>query len=503
MDTALLGGRLLLAAVFLIAGIAKVADRPGSRQALVDFGVPGPLAGPLGVLLPLCELAVGATLLPAASAWWSALGGLTLLLIFIAGIGLNLALGRRPDCRCFGQIASGPIGWPTLARNGMLAGAAGLVVWQGPGPELGDWIGGLTVQLEPGSALGLIAIALLVAQAFFLMLLLRQHGRLLLRVDELEARLGSGAPAAAPGTATAVGLPVGSPAPAFTLAGVYGETLTLDALRAAGKPLVLVFTDPHCGPCNGLMPDVGRWQKAHAGNLTVTVLSRGALEANRAKSVEHGLATMLVQQGDEVADAYEARATPSAVLVRQDGTIGSPVALGADAIRNLVAGVVGGPALAPSAVPAVAAQPSPNGAPAAAAPPVAAGIAVGQPAPAVKLPDLDGRGVDLADFLGSQTLVLFWNPGCGFCQQMLPDLKMWESKRRKRSPKLLVVSTGDVETNRAQGLKSPVVLDQGFIVGSAFGSNGTPMGVLIDAEGRVASHLAVGAQAVFELVNGR
>ena len=31
------------------------------------------------------------------------------------------------------------------------------------------------------------------------------------------------------------------------------------------------------------------------------------------------------------------------------------------------------------------------------------------------LPDLFGRPVSLASFRGSKTLLLFWNPGCGFC----------------------------------------------------------------------------------------
>ncbi len=34
--------------------------------------------------------------------------------------------------------------------------------------------------------------------------------------------------------------------------------------------------------------------------------------------------------------------------------------------------------------------------------------------------------MELEDFRGEETMVLFWNPGCGFCQQMLPDLKAWE-----------------------------------------------------------------------------
>jgi hypothetical protein len=49
------------------------------------------------------------------------------------------------------------------------------------------------------------------------------------------------------------------------------------------------------------------------------------------------------------------------------------------------------------------------------------------------------------------------------------------------------------------GLRSTVVLDQNFSVGSAFGASGTPSGVLIDLKGKVASEVAVGAPAVLAL----
>jgi protein-disulfide isomerase len=96
-------------------------------------------------------------------------------------------------------------------------------------------------------------------------------------------------------------------------------------------------------------------------------------------------------------------------------------------------------------------------------------------------------------------LVVFWNPGCGFCQQMLPDLKEWEANPPEGAPKLLLVSAGTEEANREMGLISPVVLDQNFAIGREFGAGGTPSAVLVDAAGRVASEVAVGAPAVLEL----
>ena len=130
------------------------------------------------------------------------------------------------------------------------------------------------------------------------------------------------------------------------------------------------------------------------------------------------------------------------------------------------------------------------------------GAKVGTPAPVLKLPDLTDKIIDLADFQGSPILVLFWNVNCGFCQQMLPELKAWESHPPANAPKLLVVSTGSVEANRAMGLSSLTVLDQTFIAGQAFGVTGTPTAVLVDSLGNIASEIAVGAPAVMALANG-
>lgn len=63
MEVTLLSARLLPALVFLVASVAKLADRAGSRQALMDLGVLALIATPLKIVLPLAELAVAATLL--------------------------------------------------------------------------------------------------------------------------------------------------------------------------------------------------------------------------------------------------------------------------------------------------------------------------------------------------------------------------------------------------------------------------------------------------------
>jgi peroxiredoxin/uncharacterized membrane protein YphA (DoxX/SURF4 family) len=505
----LLVARLLLAAVFTLAGVAKLADRDGSRQAIVDFGVPSALAAPLGLLLPLAELAVAATLLPASTAWWGALGALALLSVFVVGISVNLARGRTPDCHCFGQLHSAPAGWKTLARNGVLAAVAGFVLWEGfdgAGPSALAWLGILTTAQLLGLLGGVVVLVLLAGQWVFLVHLLRQNGRLLVRLEAVEATLAEGGSVAPSQNGTALhqaeGLPVGSTAPDFVLSGLHGETLTLEALRSSGKPVMALFTDPGCGPCNAMLPDVGRWQEEHAQKLTLALVSRGEVEENKTKAQEHGLTNVLLQKDWEVSQSYEVRGTPSAVLISPDGKITTPVSGGVEGIRGLLSYAVGERTQLPMQPqqPQAQGQPCPNcGKVHAAAPTVPAAQRVGEEAPEVKLPDLEGNTVQLADFRGEETLVLFWNPGCGFCQQMLPDLKEWEATSSGGAPRLVVVSAGSEEANREMGLASPVLLDQQFATGRAFGASGTPSAVLVDAEGKVASEVAVGAPAVFEL----
>src|SRR5690242_18619960 len=103
-NIALLIARLLLAAVFGIGGLGKLVDQRGARQTLIDFGIPTAVGGALGALLPVCELAVAVALIPTMTAWWGCIGALALLCLFLVGISFNLARGRRPNCRCFGQL---------------------------------------------------------------------------------------------------------------------------------------------------------------------------------------------------------------------------------------------------------------------------------------------------------------------------------------------------------------------------------------------------------------
>jgi thiol-disulfide isomerase/thioredoxin/uncharacterized membrane protein YphA (DoxX/SURF4 family) len=467
MQTMLLLIRILLAAVFAVAGVAKLADLPGSRKAVEDFGVPVGAAGAIGALLPLAELTAAVALLFAATAWAGALGATALLLGFCAGIGNVIRRGEEVDCHCFGQLQSSTAGPKTLARNLGLAAGAAFVVAAGAGdagPGAFGWLGELDTAEAIALATAVLGLAAVASGARFGLGLLRQNGRLLLRVEALEAALRTGEPLAGPVDPNAAGLPVGAPAP------VYAE-----GLLEPGRPLLVLFTDENCGPCREMAPTVERWRTEHASRLTIETI-----------------------EGDrEVFAAFEVVPTPSAVLVAADGRIASAVESGEQNITGLLDRALARPTVVQVAAAAPGASPAPM------APAAPAAPAMGSRAPEIELPDLDGNPVELASFRGRDAVVMFWNPGCGFCRDMLADLREWEADPPSGAPQPVLISSGGADANREMGLRSPIVLDEAMAAMHAFGATGTPMAVRIDARGRVASELAVGAPAVWsQLRNG-
>lgn len=496
MDDILLLLRLVIALVFFVAGITKLLDLEATADAVEQFGAPKGGIGYLSVALPITELVTAALLLVATTAWIGALASLGLLAIFTSAIGINLARGKQPDCHCFGQLQSKPISYKTVIRNLILIGLTAVLVAQGQGntgPSISHWFRSLTLVETVAVFTGIVLIAFLAFESWMLLHLFRQNGRLMLRMDALEAAQGGGLiPRTEMVAAHHNGPALGSMAPTFELPDLKENQVSLSNLLERGKSLMLIFSDPGCGPCNALLPDIARWQTDHGNRLSIALISRGTVEENESKSVEFGISNILLQTDREVAIAYEAHGTPMAVILNPDGTIGSSVVGGSEVIAGLVGNAVGVPNVIPH-------QNGHNGNGHHHAPPMPAWVKIGDPAPQFELPDLDGNLVRLEDFKGKETLLLFWNPGCGFCTQMLDELKSWEANKPEDAPELVVISTGDRETNVAQGFQSTVVLDS-FTIALMYGGTGTPSGILIDSNGRVYSDLAIGSQALFSLV---
>lgn len=312
--------RVALSAVFGIAGVTKLLDQRGTREAVRNFGAPEPLAPALAVILPFVELGIAAGLLFSYSLWWSALAGLLLLTLFVVAISVNLARGNTHDCHCFGQLYSRPLGWSTLARNAVFAIGAVFLLWQMPS-ELSVGIIQTLAQLNTvqwlfvAAAIGTAVVGLLMLQ--------RRHKR--------KTAAASG---------QSLGLPLDSVAPSFELPAYEGGTRSLQQLLDYGKPVLLIFTNPNCSPCVLLFKEIKEWQQAHNERLTIALISLGTIKENFVNVARNRLGQVLLQQKLEVGEKYGALVTPTAVLVNTDGKIASHVAAGADEIRQLLDNVL-------------------------------------------------------------------------------------------------------------------------------------------------------------------
>jgi peroxiredoxin len=135
------------------------------------------------------------------------------------------------------------------------------------------------------------------------------------------------------------------------------------------------------------------------------------------------------------------------------------------------------------------------------------GLPAGAPAPEFELPDLAGQRHALASFRGRKTLLIFFNPGCGFCSQMAPELARLPVDGAGGRPVPVVITTGDLERNRqlvdGHAISCRVLVDAQRDTAARYAADGTPTGYLVDEAGRIASPLAVGAQALLDLADGR
>jgi peroxiredoxin len=466
--------RLLLALVFAVAGTSKLVDRAGTRTALRDFGVPQLLLPSVALALPLVELVVAALLIPAPTAVIGAAAALVLLLTFAAVLAAAVARGRAPACHCFGQLHSSPASWKTVARNLGLAGLAALGLAGAsvaPDASAVAWAADAGL-LALALVVGACAVAALVAAgAFALFTLLRSYGRVLVRLERLEAAMNA---AGFEIDTARPGIEPGTEAPWFVAPTTSGSGVSRDDLLAPELPLLLLFTSPHCGPCAELLPDAARWQQELDGRLTVAFASAGTPDAVRSEATEFGLEPVLVDEDGALARSFGVPGTPAAVLIAPEGRVASRTAVGRDEIVALLELARG-----------VEVEEW--------------GLPVGSTAPDVVLPRLDGSSVSFASFHGRDTLLLFWNPACGFCRSLRQDVRALEETAKKTGLRLVVVSSGELEATRAEDFTSTVLLDPDHTAGSALGAGGTPMAVLIDAEGRIASPVVAGGEAVLEL----
>jgi methylamine dehydrogenase accessory protein MauD len=337
MDGVLLAVRLLLAATFLVAALAKVLDRAGTRRSAEQLGAPAALAPVVATALPAIEVVVAVALIPTATAWAASLAAVAMLLAFTGAVANAVARGTEAECHCFGRVSAEPVGWGTLARNVTLLASAGFVVVAGfddAGASATAWIGDLSA-LDGVLVAGVAVLAAGVAvNATFLFQLFRQNGRLLAEMAELREKTGL-----RPDPPE-----VGEPVPSFTLPGLRDQMVTLDDLLADGRGLLLLFTSPDCSACEPLLPRIGSLDEAQ-GDLQPVMLSLGSPDEVRVKAAEHGIDPVLMIPDFELPRSLGITGSPGAIVVDADGRVASAPALGSGKVGELLSAWTGPPEL--------------------------------------------------------------------------------------------------------------------------------------------------------------
>jgi len=489
MDSALLVLRLALAAVFAIAAIGKITDRPGSEKAFAEFGLPEITIRPMAYFLPVLELCIAIALVFVEVSWFAALAGSTLFLVFTLGMLYQMARGNAPDCHCFGQIHSQPVSILTVLRNVvLLAMALGLVV-------AGRANQGLNVA---GSSqdfmqflIGIVMVGLLAAVVHFLKKISEQQTQIMRRIELIELVGGDGGSVEREDIAHPhEGLPVGAIFPDFELPDLDGKLISLTDIKIQKKPLLFLFVSPTCNPCKALVPEFEKWEIELKGKVQFVYLSNGDAEENLAKFGGNSKKLILLQKSREVADSVNAQWTPTAILVDAGGRLASHATAGDSAIRSLIDQIKTSN-LDKEFTHFTNGHNHANT------------NKVGSVVPDFSVEDIKGRTINSDYFLGRKTLVAFWSLTCPHCTAMMEELREWDMLKGKDDPALVVFSDGTKNELEEFALDSPIVVDTGHKTSAGFGMFGTPSAVLVNENGKIISETATGSRNIWSLVGNR
>jgi peroxiredoxin len=335
--------------------------------------------------------------------------------------------------------------------------------------------------------LGLLLVGVL-SMAWSLLHVVRQHGRLLLRVEALEARIWTDE---VPGQAELAGLLPATLFPPFLLPSLDNGEVALEQFR--GERVLLVHWSPDCGYCRQIAPDLARLQEGLRKRKTKLVLvSYGSPEANRTLVEEHGLTCRVLLQPDRATvEGFAHMGTPVAYLLDEKGRIAKPVAVGARDVPELAAHAAGHHSRLQTERPMSESRIEREG------------LKAGTPAPPFELPTLRGETASLAEQRGRRVLLVFSDPDCGPCESVLPELARLHRERRSDGLEIIMVSRGALEENRrkaeAFGIDFPVVLQSGWKLSKKYGIFATPIAFLINEEGVIERDVARGPSEILSL----
>jgi peroxiredoxin len=336
--------------------------------------------------------------------------------------------------------------------------------------------------------------------------LVRQNGRILLRLEAIEKNLGRHSAAKPQKAARAPeGLPLGGAAPDFELPDLGGVRHKLSDFR--GKDLLLIFFNPKCGFCTKMAADLAALAAEGGPDWAVPiVVTTGDANENQKLASQFGIrCVVLLQQEMEVAKSYRAQGTPMGYRIDRQGRIASELAVGGQALLELVD-------RKPAELPAHYAKQNGsvhNGKGKQPDPSLArsklnrSGLKAGTVAPEFRLPCVSGGELALADFRGRRVLLVFSDPDCGPCDELAPLLQ--ELHVERPDLQVLVISRRDAEATSAKaeslGLTFPILMQRQWEVSKEYGMFATPIGYLIDDQGIVANDVAVGVAPILALAD--
>ena len=489
MDIFLLILRLVLAGVFGLAAISKAFDMQGSVKAFADFGVPTGFRKPLAYILPALEFAVAVALLFTKISWYGGLGANALLLIFVAGMLYQFAKGNAPDCHCFGQIHSEPVGVSSIVRNIALLIPAGILSVQGRAEQ------GLSISSTPQEVLtlsiGVTVVSLVLIAILYLRSLTEQHAKILRRLEVMDLiEKGSTTVERDAIGHPREGLPFGALVPEFAAKDLDGKTVTLREIKSYGLPVLFLFVSPTCTPCKAMGPEIDEWEAEFKDRVKFVFVTELTAEENRAKFAHVPGRTILLQDDKEraIASIFRAKWTPMAVLMNRKGRIASFTSAGDASLRELVAKIQDGDpqddyAFFKSRDTMTLAK-----------------IRIGEELPHFHATDITGVPVDSHQLAGKKWLLTFWSDTCRYCGPMMEEMKAWESKKNGSGPEMLVFADGDREAHKELGLQARVIHDEENLIGTSIGQYGTPSAIMVDENGRYITETAVGAEDIWSLV---
>jgi peroxiredoxin len=356
-------------------------------------------------------------------------------------------------------------------------------------------VGGVT-HLSAFAVVLLVLLTVLIGGVgWVLYQIMRQQGRMLLRIDELEQVLAGamgGGQAAAP-----VGPPVGSAIEPFTAVALDGRPVS--STDFAGRKALLVNWSATCGYCDMIAPElVAVRPELEKANTALVLLSRGNVDATRAHAEQHGLTdSVYVLDPDANPAGFQGLGTPSAIVVDEEGKVASPLLVGADKVPGMAQELAAsGPKADKKKLRGLRSVTESRI--------QRDGLKAGTPAPRFELPDVYGNRVSLEEFRGRRVLLTFSDPNCGPCEALAPHLARVHQEHEGNNLAVVLVGRGEVEENRRKaeqyGFRFPVVVQESWNLSREYGIFATPVAFLIDETGTIVRDVAKGVDEILALV---